>query len=99
MGPALAVTPQLRTRYWPEAGASARSDSACGNHDFRRQDRLPGEALVSPLHPGDPTGAETLERLAGARRYNRWMFERIRPWIGDRVLEIGSGIGSVSEFL
>jgi SAM-dependent methyltransferase len=27
------------------------------------------------------------------------MFERIRPWIGDRVLEIGSGIGSVSEFL
>jgi SAM-dependent methyltransferase len=54
---------------------------------------------MSPLHPGDPAGAETLERLAGARRYNRWMFERIRPWIGDHVLEIGSGIGSVSEFL
>jgi SAM-dependent methyltransferase len=27
------------------------------------------------------------------------MFERIRPWIGDRVLEIGSGIGNLSEFL
>jgi SAM-dependent methyltransferase len=27
------------------------------------------------------------------------MFERIRPWVGDRVLEIGSGIGNLSQFL
>lgn len=27
------------------------------------------------------------------------MFDRIRPWIGDRVLEIGSGIGTLSAFL
>ena len=27
------------------------------------------------------------------------MFERIRPWIGARVLEIGSGIGTLSAFL
>jgi len=32
-------------------------------------------------------------------RYNRWMFDRIRPWIGARVLEIGSGIGTLSAFL
>ena len=27
------------------------------------------------------------------------MFERVRPWLGDRVLEIGSGIGNLSQFL
>jgi SAM-dependent methyltransferase len=47
----------------------------------------------------DPVGAETLDRLAEAVRYNGWMFDRIRPWIGDRVLEIGSGIGTLSAFL
>jgi SAM-dependent methyltransferase len=32
-------------------------------------------------------------------RYNAWMFDRIRPWVGSRVLEIGSGIGNLSAFL
>ena len=32
-------------------------------------------------------------------RYNRWMFERLRRWIGRSVLEIGSGIGNLSAFL
>lgn len=27
------------------------------------------------------------------------MFERVRPWVRDRVLEIGSGIGNLSQFL
>jgi SAM-dependent methyltransferase len=52
-----------------------------------------------PSTPGDEVGAATLDRLATAPRYNRWMFERLRPWLGDRVLEIGSGIGNLSEFL
>lgn len=56
--------------------------------------------MASPPHPpGDPTGAETLERLAEAPRFNRWMFDRVRPWVRDRVLEIGSGIGNLSQFL
>lgn len=49
--------------------------------------------------PGDPVGAETLERLADAGRYNRWMFDRLRRWVGGHVLEIGSGIGNLSAFL
>lgn len=47
----------------------------------------------------DPVGAETLERLADAERYNRWMFDRLRRWLGTRVLEVGSGIGNLSAFL
>ena len=27
------------------------------------------------------------------------MFDRLRRWVGRRVLEIGSGIGNLSEFL
>jgi SAM-dependent methyltransferase len=51
------------------------------------------------LDQSDPVGAATLEQLSGAVRYNRWMFERLRPWIGQSVLEIGSGIGNLSAFL
>lgn len=49
--------------------------------------------------PQDAVGAATLERLAAAPRYNRWMFDRLRRWVGDHVLEIGSGIGNLSAFL
>lgn len=49
--------------------------------------------------PGDLVGAATLERMAAAPRYNRWMFERLQPWVGRRVLEIGAGIGNMSAFL
>jgi SAM-dependent methyltransferase len=48
--------------------------------------------------PGDVVGATTLERMAAAPRYNRWMFERLRPWIGKRILEVGAGIGNLSAF-
>lgn len=48
----------------------------------------------------DSVGRQTLERLAdNARNYNRWMWERIRPWTGQRVLEIGAGLGTFSAFL
>src|SRR5207244_5733096 len=49
--------------------------------------------------PVDQVGAATLERMAAAPRYNRWMFDRLRPWVGRRVLEVGAGIGNMSAFL
>ena len=50
--------------------------------------------------PGDPIGLETLERLAAAApRYNQWLIERVTPWVGQRVLEIGAGVGTMSAFL
>jgi len=47
----------------------------------------------------DAVGAATLERLAVAPRFNRWMYDRLAPWIGDTVVEVGSGIGNLSQFL
>jgi len=43
-------------------------------------------------------GAETLRRMSALDRYNDWIIERIRPWTGDRVLEVGSGIGNISRY-
>lgn len=54
---------------------------------------------MSQAESPDPVGAVTLERLATAVRYNRWMFDRLRPWVGSRVLEVGAGIGNLSAFL
>jgi 2-polyprenyl-3-methyl-5-hydroxy-6-metoxy-1,4-benzoquinol methylase len=34
-----------------------------------------------------------------ARRFNDWMADAIRPWIGGRVLEIGAGIGTITAQL
>jgi glycosyltransferase involved in cell wall biosynthesis len=46
----------------------------------------------------DP-GAKTLHALSAAPRFNRWMADTIRPFVGDRVLEIGSGIGNLTRAL
>ncbi|MFQ5458795.1 MAG: class I SAM-dependent methyltransferase, partial [Myxococcota bacterium] len=44
-------------------------------------------------------GQETLDTLGAAQRLNRWLFEQIREGLGDRVLEIGSGVGNMTQFL
>ncbi len=37
--------------------------------------------------------------LERARRFNRWLAAAIAPELGDRVLELGAGIGSISIWL
>src|SRR5205809_2962254 len=54
---------------------------------------------MRPAEALDQVGAANLERMAAAPRYNRWMFDRLRRWVGRRVLEIGAGIGNMSAFL
>jgi SAM-dependent methyltransferase len=41
----------------------------------------------------------TLEIVSEAPRYNAWMYETIAPWVGRRILEVGSGIGNMSDQL
>jgi SAM-dependent methyltransferase len=47
---------------------------------------------------GHALGAATLERMSEAPAYNRWTYQRISRWIGPRVLEVGAGIGNLSQF-
>ncbi|HSB15153.1 MAG TPA: glycosyltransferase [Bryobacteraceae bacterium] len=44
-------------------------------------------------------GPEILETLSGAPRFNRWMADVVRPYVGRRVLEIGAGIGNLTRRL
>ena len=45
------------------------------------------------------SGASTLEVMEGAHRYNRWTYDRIRDGLGQRVLEIGCGTGTITSYL
>jgi SAM-dependent methyltransferase len=55
-------------------------------------------AFVDDQENADP-GYKTLLRLSRAERYNQWMLQQLTPWLGQRVLEIGSGIGSFTRYL
>ena len=46
----------------------------------------------------DEVGLDTLDVIAEAEKFNRWMFETIAPHCFGKVLEIGSGIGNISAF-
>lgn len=45
------------------------------------------------------SGPEILDTLANTPKFNRWMADTIRPFLGQRVLEIGAGIGNLSRQL
>jgi glycosyltransferase involved in cell wall biosynthesis/phospholipid N-methyltransferase len=42
-------------------------------------------------------GAEILDAFSVAPRFNRWMADTIRPFVGKRVLEIGAGMGNLTR--
>ena len=44
-------------------------------------------------------GYAVLVAMRRARGLNRWLFRQIAPWVGDRVLEAGCGIGNLTELL
>lgn len=48
------------------------------------------------IYTEDARGGEILERMNQAPRFTRWMADVVRPYVGDRVLEIGAGIGNMS---
>lgn len=54
--------------------------------------------VAAPVKPVDDVGAETLHRMAALEPYNRWLHERFDAWLGQRILEIGSGIGNQTRY-
>jgi SAM-dependent methyltransferase len=45
------------------------------------------------------SGSSTLEVMESAHRYNRWIYHRVRGGLGQRILEIGCGTGTITSFL
>lgn len=42
---------------------------------------------------------KNLNIMAKATNYNRWIFNKIKPYLGERILEVGCGIGNITELL
>lgn len=57
-------------------------------------------ALIDDAYQEDEYGSNILVEMERARRFNLWMGDALRPHIGDKVLEIGAGIGTLtSQFI
>ena len=46
----------------------------------------------------DVVGEDTLDVISSAGNFNTWMYETIKPYCKGKVLEIGSGIGNISDY-
>ena len=44
-------------------------------------------------------GFHVLTSVSKATRFNRWLLEQVQPYMGQRVLEAGAGIGNLSVLL
>lgn len=50
----------------------------------------------SSFNAGEHQG-EILDEIAGAVNYNEWIWSRVRPLLGDSVLDVGGGVGTFTE--
>jgi len=56
--------------------------------------------LIDDLYAEDEYGSSILSGLKHARRLNFWIGKTLRPYLGDRVLEVGAGIATLtSQFI
>ena len=56
--------------------------------------------LIDDIYSEAEYGSNILSDLQDARRFNKWMADTLREHVGDRVLEIGAGIGTLtSQFI
>ncbi|HEY3369275.1 MAG TPA: class I SAM-dependent methyltransferase [Prolixibacteraceae bacterium] len=44
------------------------------------------------------SGTDTLEVISDAGNFNQWMYDTIKPYCSGNILEIGSGIGNISQY-
>jgi glycosyltransferase involved in cell wall biosynthesis len=56
--------------------------------------------LIDDLYKRDEYGSRMLAELERTRRFNVWLGDTLRPFLGDRVLEVGAGVGTMtSQFI
>ncbi|MCH2021953.1 MAG: class I SAM-dependent methyltransferase [Saprospiraceae bacterium] len=46
----------------------------------------------------DQVGSDTLDLIRDAGKFNKWMYQTIKPFCKGKILEIGSGVGNISQF-
>jgi glycosyltransferase involved in cell wall biosynthesis len=55
-------------------------------------------ALVDDTENSDPA-YKTLQRMEALHRYNAWLWAKVAPYVGTRVLEVGAGTGTMTKQL
>jgi SAM-dependent methyltransferase len=55
--------------------------------------------LIDDLYEHDDYGTRLISELDKARRFTLWLGETIRPFVGDRVLELNANVGSIANQL
>jgi len=63
---------------------------------FRALGAIVRFACSDKVYAEDEYGSQILGRLNRAPRFTHWMADVIRPFIGERVLEIGAGTGNLT---
>lgn len=62
-----------------------------------------GNPLMAPVEvrglPVEDPVTHSLKVLASVYYYNHWIFDRVRDFLGPSVLEIGAGIGNITQFM
>lgn len=54
--------------------------------------------FLDDLGDADPAYT-TLRRMEALRKYNSWVWGKLAPFVGARVLEVGAGIGNMTRLL
>lgn len=60
---------------------------------------FPALAPVELATPQADSVSHSLSVLATVYHYNHWIFDTIRKHLGESVVEVGSGIGNITQFL
>jgi len=42
--------------------------------------------------------SKNLEIMKGADNYNQWIYDNVKNFIGEKILEVGPGLGSMTQF-
>src|SRR5213593_3505314 len=58
-----------------------------------------GLCQMSSALENDEIMISDLEIMTSANNYRAWMYRRLAPFIGQRILEVGAGIGNFTEVL
>src|SRR5262249_25110829 len=54
--------------------------------------------LVDDLYE-QTAGLRTLRIMEGAGSYNRWLITQCKPYLRNRIMEVGAGVGNITKFL
>ncbi len=79
---------------WKDGVSAVRCIVKYGVVERRRKGRK--RRIQGPAHTQSRELQASLEDLKGVTNYYDWIVDLVEPYLGDRVLEVGAGVGTVA---